>query len=124
VYDSFKSICDVHFVDDYFRAVEGGSAEEIGESGRCAGMLEVKHLVHITSYDWQLLWNGELGRTLKEPLMNVIFFQSFLVGTVQTGSSTTVLTYVRVHFLASVDYDLSSSLQRQTAVAFPSYHEM
>jgi len=31
---------------------------------------------------------------------------------------------VRAHLLASIDYDLSSSLQRQTAVAFPSYHEM
>jgi hypothetical protein len=36
--------------------------------------------------DWQLFWNGKLGRTLKEPLMNTIFFSQ---NAFQTGSTTT-----------------------------------
>ena len=60
------------------------------EPQRLAGYLEVTHLAHIVSRDWQRFWNGSFGRTLKEPSMNAIFFHDFVF---QTGNTTTVLTY-------------------------------
>jgi hypothetical protein len=60
------------------------------EYQRLAGILEVTHLVHLASRDWQQLWNGKFGSSLKEPSTNAMFFHDFIF---QTSSTTTVLTY-------------------------------
>ena len=44
---------------------------------RLAGYPEVAHLVAIAGGDWQQFWRGELGGSLKEPLVNAMFFQHF-----------------------------------------------
>ena len=87
----YHGIHDVEFLDAYFESTKGGAVEDV--SWRFAGYLEVAHLAHIASRDWQLFWNGKLGGTLKEPLMYGTFFQSFSAFAFETGSTTTVLTY-------------------------------
>jgi len=88
-------------VDTYFgplksRPVEDGSEEFTfeSESHRCAGHLEVTHLAYIAcGGDWEQFWEGELGKTLKEPSMNVIFFHYFVLIALRMGGTITVLTY-------------------------------
>ncbi len=60
------------------------------ESQRLAGYLEVAHLAHIAYGDWQLFWKGELGSSLKEPLMTAMFFQ------VSPSMRTALSTYVLI----------------------------
>jgi hypothetical protein len=62
---------------------------------------------------------GDLGQTLKEPVMNAMFLYYFAF---QQGGTTTILTYALT--CLPFDYDLSSSLQKQQLVAFQSYHEV
>jgi hypothetical protein len=114
-------------VDAYFgprkrTPVEGRSPEEFtfeNESHREAGHPEVYHLGYIADYDWGRYWHGDLGKALKEPSMNTIFFHCFAV---QLCKTTTVLTYALT--CLPFDYDLSSSPQKQPVVAFQSYHGM
>ena len=76
------------------RIVEGESTEEFAiESGseppqRLAGYYEVVHLMYIASCDWELSWRG--GVSLKEPLMNAIFFEYFVF---EAGGTITAQTY-------------------------------
>jgi len=63
------------------------------ESQRLAGYHEVVHLMYIASGDWQLCWEGKLGSSLKEPLMNGIFFLHFVL---HAGSTITAKTYVLI----------------------------
>ena len=49
--------------------------------------------MYIASGDWQLFWEGKLGSSLKEPLMNGIFFLHFVL---HAGSTITAKTYVLI----------------------------
>ena len=55
--------------------------------------LEVTYLAYIAcGGDWEFFWKGGLGKTLKEPLMNAVFFYFALIS-LRMGESITVLTY-------------------------------
>lgn len=58
-------------------------------SETCRERLEVIHLVYIASHDWELFWSGELGNSMKELSMNVIF-QYFAL---HAGRTIITLTY-------------------------------
>ena len=88
------------------------------QSHRQAGYLEVLHLASIAAYDWKQYWGGELGKALKEHAMNAIFLYQL---SVQPSEMTTVLQYALT--CLPFDYDLSSPLQKQAAVAFQTHHE-
>lgn len=96
----YKAIRDVELLNAYFgppkRSDEDVSSEELtfeGEFQRLAEYHEVTHLAHIANGDWQLYWRGELGNSLKEPLMSGIFFLNFGL---QAGSIIATKTYVLI----------------------------
>jgi hypothetical protein len=113
-YQVYRHI-DHPFLDEYFRPVvipvEGQSPVESAvenESHRHAGYLEVLHLASIAAYDWKQYWQGGLGKSLNERIMNVISLSHFAV---QPTETTTVLPYALT--CLPIAYDLSSSLQKQ-----------
>ncbi len=96
----YNAIRDVELLNAYLgppkRSDEDMSPEELtfeSESQTLAGFHEVTHLASIANVDWQLFWRGELGRSLKEPLMSGIFFLHF---TLQAGSIIATKTYVLI----------------------------
>jgi hypothetical protein len=92
-------------LEEYFGPIERGTVEDVSpeestyesEPPRLAGLLEVTHLVHIASLKWQQAWNGEIGRSLKEPLMQGVFFQNFAYGSFQMRSTSAALTYALIY---------------------------
>jgi hypothetical protein len=88
-------------VDEYFGPLKKGPVEDESqspeestfesESDKCAGKFEVAHLAYIAFGDWQRFWMGQLGSSLKEPLMSAMFFQYFAL---HAHSAIAAKTYV------------------------------
>ncbi len=84
-----------------------------------AGFFEVAHLVALASGDWQQFWRGELGGSLKEPLINTMFFQHFGLN---AGSTIAAKTYGLICLPPL--FTICRRLQKSPALAIQSYLEM
>jgi len=84
-----------------------------------AGFFEVAHLVALASGDWQQFWRGELGGSLKEPLMSVMFFQHFALN----AGSTIAAKTCGLICLPPL-FTIYRRLQKSPALAIQSYLEM
>jgi len=116
----FEDVRNAQLLDVYFgplnRTVEDGLPEE---SHRRVGRLEAIHLASIALNDWERYWDGELGNSIKEMLMNVVFLYHFAL---QPGITTTVRTYALTCLPRLIT--IYCRLYKQSVVAFQSYHEM